>query len=141
MNPYATPVQNGINPDVPEGYVDQSFDYVYDVTLLANQQLRDAIVPIHTDSDFALRAVILTQFTGVFSIRFSDSSGYWLSSGFLLNGNFLSGTVPYPYPFFPELVLPAGSRVGIEINELTGNPNTIQMILRGVKRYRLPKAA
>jgi hypothetical protein len=49
--------------------------------------------------------------------------------------------VPYPYPFFPELVLPAGSRVGIEINELTGNPNTIQMILRGVKRYRLPKAA
>ncbi len=139
-NPYATPVLNGLTPEFPRGYVDVSFDYVYDVALLANQVLRDQSVPIHTDSDFVLRAVILTQATGAFSIRFNDSQGYYLSSGFMLSANFLSGTVPYPYPIFPELLFPAGSRIGIEINELSAAPNTVQMVLRGAKRYRLPAA-
>ena len=141
MNPFATPVLAGVNAEsqFPEGYVDVDFTYVYDVVLLASQSLRDQAVPIHVDSDFALRAVILAQNTGVFSIRFSDSQGYYLSSGFLLSGNFLSGAVPYPFPIFPELLLPAGSRLGIEINALSAAPNTIQILFRGAKRYHLPK--
>ena len=142
-NPHATPVLNGLVPEFPMGYIDVSFDYVYDVSLTALQQLRDQSIPIHTDSDFVLRAIILGQATAAFSIRFNDSQGYYLSSGFMLSANFLSGTVPYPYPIFPELLFPAGSRIGIEINELAGNaqePNVIQMIFRGAKRYRLPAA-
>lgn len=142
-NPHGTPVLNGLVPEFPMGYIDVSFDYVYDVSLTALQQLRDQSIPIHTDSDFVLRAIILSQATGAFSIRFNDSQGYYLSSGFMLSANFLSGTVPYPYPIFPELMFPAGSRIGIEINELAGNaqaPNIIQMIFRGAKRYRLPAA-
>ena len=140
-NPNGTPVLNGLVPEFPMGYIDVSFDYVYDVSLTALQQLRDQSVPIHTDSDFVMRAIILSQATGAFSIRFNDSQGYYLSSGFMLSANFLSGTVPYPYPIFPELLFPAGSRIGIEINELAGNqqaPNVIQMLFRGAKRYRLP---
>lgn len=137
-NPHGTPVLNGLVPEFPMGYIDVSFDYVYDVSLLLNQQLRDQSIPIHTDSDFVLRAIILSQATGAFSIRFNDSQGYYLSSGFMLSANFLSGTVPYPYPIFPELLFPAGSRIGIEINELSGAENTVQMIFRGAKRYRLP---
>jgi len=140
MNPYATPVQNGLVPEFPLGFVDVSFDYVYDVNLLASQILRDQSVPIHTDSDFVWRAVILSQATGAFSFRFNDSQGYYLSSGFMLSANLLSGTVPYPYPIFPELLMPAGSRIGIEINELSAAPNTVQIVLRGAKRYRLPAA-
>lgn len=141
MNPFATPALAGVNAQeqFPEGYVDVDFTYVYDVVLQANQSLRDQAVPIHVDSDFANRAVILSQNTGVFSIRFSDSQGNYLSSGFLLSGNFLSGTVPYPYPIFPELLLPAGSRLGIEINDLSGAQNTIQILFRGAKRYHLPR--
>ena len=138
LNPYATPVLNGLVPEFPQGYIDVDFAYVYDVNLLASQVLRDQSVPIHTDSDFVLRAIVLSQATGAFSIRFNDSQGYYLSSGFLLSANFLSGTVPYPWPVFPEMLFPAGARIGIEIAELTGNPNVVQMLFRGAKRYRLP---
>ncbi len=140
MNPQASQVLNGLVPEFPLGFIDVAFDYVYDVNLLANSQLRDQVVAIHTDSDFVLRGIILTVATGAFSIRFNDSQGYFLSSGFLLSANFLSGTVPYPYPVFPEMLFPAGARIGIEINELSGNPNTVQLIFRGAKRYRLPAA-
>ena len=140
FNPHGTPVLNGLVPEFPQDYIDVSFDYVYDVTLQASQSLRDQSVPIHVDSDFVLRAIILSQATGAFSIRFNDSQGYYLSSGFMMSANFLSGTVPYPYPIFPELLFPAGSRIGIEINELTAAPNTVQMVFRGAKRYRLPAA-
>lgn len=141
MNPHATPALNGINPDFPQGFIDVAFDYVYDVILQPNAQLRDQTVPIHTDSDFVLRAVVLAANTGAFSIQFNDSQGYYFSSGFLLSANFLSGTVPFPYPIFPEVLFPAGSRIGIWINDLLGAQNTVQMLLRGAKRYRLPKAA
>jgi hypothetical protein len=122
------------------GYIDVAFDYVYDVAMLLNQVLRDQSVPIHTDSDFVLRAVVLSQATGAFSVRFNDSQGYYLSSAFMLSANLLSGTVPFPFPIFPELLFPAGSRIGIEINELSGAGNTVQMLFRGAKRYRLPAA-
>jgi hypothetical protein len=140
LNPYATPVQNGLVPEFPLGYIDVAFDYVFDITLTALQALRDASVPIHTDSDFVLRAVILSQATGAFTVRFNDSQGYYLSSGFMRSASLLSGTVPYPFPIFPELLFPAGSRIGVEMNDLLGAPNTIQLILRGAKRYRLPRA-
>ena len=81
VNPNATQVLNGLVPEFPEQYIDVSFDYVYDVALTASQQLRDQSVPIHTDSDFVLRAIILSQATGAFSIRFNDSQGYYLSAG------------------------------------------------------------
>ena len=140
MNPNATQVLNGLSPEFPLGFIDVSFDYVYDVALTPLQQLRDQSVPVHTDSDFVLRAVVLSQATGPFSIRFNDSQGYYLGSGFMLSANFLSGTVPYPYPIFPEMLFPAGSRIGIEINDLSAAPNTVQLLLRGAKRYRLPAA-
>ena len=140
MNPYATPVQNGLVVETPDGFIDNDFSYVYDVNLLGSQILRDQSVPIHTDSDFVLRAIVLSQATAAFSIRFNDSQGYFLSSGVMLSANLLSGTVPYPFPVFPELLFPAGSRIGIEINELSAAPNTVQMLFRGAKRYRLPAA-
>jgi hypothetical protein len=140
LNPYATPVLNGLTPDNPAGYIDVAYDYVYDVNLLASQILRDQNVPIHTDSDFVLRALILSAATGAFSLRLNDSQGYYFSSGFLLSANLLSGTVPYPYPIFPETLFPAGSSIGIEIAELTAAPNSVQLLFRGAKRYRLPAA-
>ena len=139
-NPYATSVLSGLVPEFPVGYIDVAFDYVFDVVLAGNQVVRNAVVAIDTDSDFVLRAAVLSQATGAFSIRFNDSQCYYFSDGFLLSANFLSGTVPFPFPFWPETLFPAGSRIGIEINELTGAQNTIQMLLRGAKRFRLPAA-
>lgn len=140
MNPFAPPAYAGINPEPPVGYVDVDFTYPYDVTLQPLESLTDQAVAIHVDSDFAWRAVEIAFFTGAFRIRFSDSQGYYLSSSLINSGNFLiGGTTPYPFPIFPELIFPAGSRVGIEIEDLSNAVNTIELLLRGAKRYRLPR--
>jgi hypothetical protein len=139
INPYAPPAYNGLAGDYPNGYVDVDFSYVYSVTLTANQALRDQVLALSTDADFVWRALILTANTGAFSVRFSDSQGYYLSNAVLNYQTFLyGGSVRFPFPIFPELVLPAGGRIGIDITDLSGNPNTVELTFRGVKRYRLP---
>ena len=139
-NPYAPPAYRGLVPQYPSGYVDVDFTYPYDVSLTALQALTDQAVAIHVDSDFCWRSLLLADYDGAFSIRFSDAQGYFLSAAKILNGNFLSGGVPYPFPIFPELILPAGSRLGIEITDLSNDDNDIEILFRGVKRYTLPNA-
>ena len=141
INPFAPPAYNGLAGDYPNGYYDVDFTYVYNVALTANQFLRDQVLALATDADFVWRALICPVNTGVFAVRFSDSQGFYLSNGMIPNANFLYGTVPVPYPIFPEIVLPAGGRVGIDIQDLSGAPNAIEISFRGVKRYRLPQGA
>lgn len=141
LNPYAPPAYNGLSGEYPNGFMDVDHSYIWQVVLAANQMLRDQQQPIDTDSDFVLRAVQLTANTGVFAVRFSDSQGYYLSNGLLRSAIFLVGTVAVPYAVFPELVLPSGGRIGIDIQDLSGAPNTVELTFRGVKRYRVPAAA
>jgi hypothetical protein len=42
-----------------------------------------------------------------------------------------------PTPEFPEVPLPPGGRIAIEIQDLSNAVNDIQIVFRGVKRYRL----
>lgn len=138
INPYAPPAYGGMgSANFPEGYVDVPFDYVYSQSLTANQMLRDQSVAVTTDADFVWRAVILANYTGAFVVRFSDSQGYYLSNGMLVYLNFIQRSVPIPYPMFPEIVIPAGGRIGIDIQDTSGAPNTVELNFRGVKRYRL----
>lgn len=141
LNPFAPPAYNGLSGEYPNGFVDVDHSYVYRVTLAANQMLRDQQQPIDTDADFVLRAIQLTSNTGVFAVRFSDSQGYYLSNGLLRSAIFLVGTVPVPFPLFPELVFPSGGRIGIDIQDLSAAPNTVELTFRGVKRYKLPAVA
>jgi hypothetical protein len=141
VNPLAPPAYNGLSGDYPNGYVDVDFTYVYNIALTANQFLRDQVLALSTDADFVWRALISSSSTGVYAVRFSDSQGYYLSNGMIPNANFLYGTVPIPYPIFPEIVLPAGGRIGIDIQDLSAAPNAVEITFRGVKRYRLPAAA
>ena len=140
-NPFAPAAYNGLSGDYPHGYVDAPFDYLYNVTLTAGQFLRDQVLPIATDADFLFRAVIMPVFGGAFLIRFSDSQGTYLSNGMIPNQNFLQNSVPVPYPMFPQWVIPAGGRIGIDIQDLSNAQNVIEITFRGVKRYRLPAAA
>lgn len=141
LNPFAPPAYNGLSGEYPNGFVDVDHSYVYQVTLAASQMLRDQQQPIDTDADFVLRAIQLTSNTGVFAVRFSDSQGYYLSNGLLRSAIFLVGTVPVPFPLFPELVFPSGGRIGIDIQDLSAAPNTVELTFRGVKRYKLPAVA
>lgn len=137
-NVFAGPAANGLSGGAPPGYVDIDFTYPYDVVLTALQVLSDQNVSIHNDSDFVWRAIVLATFTGTFKIRFSDSQGYYLSQNYVNSANFLVGGQATHYPIFPEIVFPAGGKVGIDITDLSNATNTIQLLLRGCKRYKVP---
>lgn len=136
INPLAPPAYNGLPDASPEGYVDVDFSYVYDVTLTANQVLKDQAVSTMNDADFAWRAAFIAFNTGSFSVRFSDSQGYYLSNGLIVSGN-LIGDASSPMPVWPEILIPAGGRIGVDITETSGAPNTVEIVFRGVKRYRI----
>lgn len=136
FNPQSAPVFNGVTDASPEGYTDVDFTYPYDVSLTANQKLSDQTVATTNDADFAWRAIVIGLATGAFSIRFSDSQGYYLSNGFVASANIVADAAS-PWPVFPEIIIPAGGRIGIDIQDISGQSNTIQIAFRGVKRYRL----
>jgi hypothetical protein len=133
----APPVYNGLgqNGSAPMGFRDVSFDYVFDVVLTANQNAPFQQT-IDNDSDFAWRATVINFSTGAFSVQFSDSQGFFLSNALIRSAN-IQGDVASPEPRVPEIVLPAGGSLGIQLRNDTGAGNTIQLVFRGVKRYRV----
>ena len=136
-NPYAPPTLNGIGQaGTPGDYRDQSFDYTFNAVLAANAAAQRQQQSIHNDSDFAWRAIVINSFTGAFSVRFSDSDWYWLSSDEIVSAN-LQADPASPTPVFPEIIIPAGGVIGMEISDLSGAQNTLQFVFRGVKRYAL----
>ena len=135
-NPYASPGDNGLNNVSPLNYVDVDFTYLYDVTLTGGQFLRDQTVSTTNDADFAIRAIVIAFSTGPFNIRIADSQGYYLSNGMIASANLL-GDAASPFPIFPEVLIPAGGRIGIDIQDTSGAPNVIEILFRGVKRYRI----
>lgn len=136
-NPMAPVVFNGVDDRMgaPPGTQDQAFDYTYDVTLTANQFLPGQILPIYTYADFELRAVVITVQTGQFSVRFADGQGYYLSN-VLINAYNLVGTPSDPMIFMPPVLYPSGGRIGIDIQEQSGSTNVVEIVFRGVNRYR-----
>jgi len=136
VNPLAPPVYNGFNNTSPLGYVDVDFTYPYDVTLTANQFLRDQSISTTNDADFEWRALVIAYSTGAFNVRFADSQGYYLSNGMIVSANII-GDAASPYPIFPGILIPAGGRIGIDIQDTSGSTNVIQLLARGVKRYRI----
>lgn len=139
MTNYLAPLAaNGIDSTSQEGYEDVSFDYVFDVALTASQFLRDQTVSIFDEADFAWRALVVTVQTGTFAVRFVDGQGYYLSTGMIQSQN-LQATPADPWIVFPETLYPAGGRIGIDIQDLSGAPNTIELLFRGVNRYHLKK--
>lgn len=136
LAPYAPAHLIGLGDTSPAGsaYPDQSYDLIYDVTLTANQTLQD-FKPIERDADFVWRAIILNSSTGIYKVQFDVNAWYKLSSGQVLSAN-LQSDPSSPYPLFPELVVPAGGRIGIFITDTSGAPNTIEIVFRGVKRFK-----
>jgi len=144
-NVYAPQAVNGLNYQPPEGYYDVGFDgYVFDIVLQPGQLLRDQAILISNDADFELRAYSYTQPTGdigAFLYRLSDGQGNYLSNAMIANTN-MSPFPDRPTVMFPGLLFVRGGMIGIDIQNLDlMNTNTIQIVFRGVKRYRAVKAA
>jgi hypothetical protein len=138
LNPFAAPSYNGLNDASPDQYQDVDFTYPYDVVLTAAQLLENQAISTTNDADFAWRGIVVASFTGAFNIRFYDSQGYALSNGFIASANLL-GDAASPWPVFPEILIPAGGKIGIDIQDTSGSGNTIEILCRGVKRYRVSR--
>lgn len=135
-NQLAAQSYQGFNDASPLGFIDVDFSYVYDVVLTGNQFLRDQSISTTNDADFAWRGIVVAVSTGAFNIRFSDSQGFYLSNGMIASAN-LIGDAASPWPMFPEILIPAGGRIGVDIQDTSGAGNTIEIVCRGVKRYRI----
>ena len=136
FNPFASPSYNGMNDASPKGFIDVDFTYPYDVTLSGGQFLRDQSISTTNDADFCWRGLVIGFSTGAFNVRFADSQGFYLSNGMVASANIL-GDASSPYPVFPEIIIPAGGRVGVDIQDTSGVTNVIELLLKGVKRFRI----
>jgi len=136
LNALAPVGVQGVNDASPDGYMDWSFDYAYDVVLSANQVLIGANpVPIFSEADFCFRNLVFTS-TGLFGLRLQDGQGYYLQSGFVYSTNYPNNPGD-PWPWLPEVVYPASGRIWIDIEDLSGAPNTIQLKFGGANRSRV----
>lgn len=131
QNPLAAPVYSGLNP--VNGPTD--FTYVYDGTITASSSLADAITTM-LDADFHWTALVINSYTSVaFSVRFGINGLYYLSSSAVLANNYL-GDPSSPYPLMGQLIVPAGARITIDLLDLSGSTNTVQILARGTKTFR-----
>ncbi len=133
--PYAPAHLLGLGDTGPAGapYPDQSYDIPVTITLTANQNL-NTNQQINRDADFVWRAVVANSQTGIYQVQYNVNGWYPVSNGFILNANMQSDPSS-PYPIWPELIVPAGGFIGINVVDLSGAPNTVQLVLRGVKRF------
>lgn len=134
-NPLASPAGNGIMDASPPMCLDQSFNYIYPVSLTALQQLNFQTVSILTSADFLLRGLLFST-TGTFSLRLYDGNQYALSSDLIVSANLL-GVAGDPNPIFPEIFYPAGGRITLDIEDTSDATNTGQIIFIGASRYHL----
>lgn len=150
MNPNAYPT-NQFSPDyfqgvqVPPssltGYEPRPYTYIYNPPnnqLTANEVRENDSVSIQTDSDFLLFGWYLSLFTGAFQIQLLDSSGYQMSSGFI-NSQGISQSSFNPTVFSPAHPFPAGGKIQINIQDLSGETNPLQISFVGEKLFRMGK--
>lgn len=136
INPFAPPAYNGMLSATPAGYQDVDFKVPFNFNLAANENNENLARDVPTDADFVWRATIAVRQDGEYSYQFSDSQGYEFSNGLIHRIN-LSATAIAPSVNGHEIVIPAGGQIGIHLLDLSGAPNTGQILFLGVKRYKL----
>lgn len=134
-NPLAPAVVQGIPSVPPPGFLDMAFSYPFSFSLTANQVSLGNVVSILIEADFYWRGLSFVS-DGVFAVRFQDGQQYYLSTGFIYSTN-LPNTAGDPFPFFPEVYYPAGGRITVDLQDLSGGTNTGQLLFIGTSRYRV----
>jgi hypothetical protein len=135
LNAIAPVGTQGVNDASPNGYYDAAFNYVYNRVLTANQAVTGDTVSIFSEADFCFRALVF-QSTGLFGVRFQDGQGLYLDSGFVYSTNYPNNPGD-PFPWLPQVVYPASGRIWIDIEDLSGNGNTVQILFVGANRWPL----
>lgn len=129
MNPNTQPAA-----PAKEQYIrEETGYYVYRITLTANQSLPDQSVIIDGDSDFFILEVHGTQ-TGNYLVNFRSNNGRSIAQVPIRNAN-LVGTGQFPIPLTKPLFVPARGRIAVDVEDLSGSGNTIELIFGGIRAY------
>jgi hypothetical protein len=141
INQFAPNSQQGLQQPPPQvvGYEDRPFEYAYNPPLgqlTANQLINPDAVAINTDADFFMAGWYIALYTGPFQIQLGDSSGYQLSDG-MINSEAVSNTASDPTVFSPTHPFPAGGKIQVIIQDLSGLANPLQIVFKGWKRFRV----
>jgi hypothetical protein len=116
--------------------VDQATVLVFQIVLTANQTPTRVPVPIPKDADFLLTGIHGTS-TGDFSMNFLNPDGSQFANVQLHKANIL-GTPTSPFPIGPPSYYGAGSNGPmLDLTELTGATNTLELCFDGIKRMRV----
>jgi hypothetical protein len=145
LNQFAPAYQQGLAQPPAEvvGYEDRPFEYVYNPPngeLTADQLINPDSVAIQTDADFWLAGWYISLYTAPFQIQLLDSTGYQLQSG-MVNSAAISQSASDPTVLSSAHPFPAGSKIQIVIQELSGSTNPVQIIFKGWKRFRVQRVA
>jgi hypothetical protein len=136
LNPFAPTAYQGI-AGANDQFVDQDKTYVYDVVLTANQNLTNGTLTTDRDADFICMAIQFSFATSsLFKVQFFDNQGQNLSNDYIYGAAYQVGGQSVPFPIVPGRIIAAGGNFGIRLVDLSGAENTIQILFRGVKRYR-----
>ncbi len=142
LNQFAPTAQQGVAtpPSQLVGYEERPYDYVYappNGKLTALQAILDSLA-IQTDADFMLMAWYISVGAS-FQIQLTDATGYQLQSG-SINSLAISTSAADPTVFSPMHPFPAGSKILINIADLSNADNTIQIVFKGKKLYRVDRS-
>lgn len=124
------------------GFYDRDFEYVWQPPngqLTANQSLKTQQA-INVDADFWCAGWYVPVATGAFEVLITDSDGYqW--SNIPMNSAGLSVNGGNPQVLTPSHRFPAGGKIQIDIRDLSGATNNVQINFKGWKRMNPPVAA
>lgn len=131
FNPHGGFGEVPLTPPAQQQYYEEPAALTFDVTLTANQNLPSQALNLDSDGDFVLKALCGSQ-TGAYSVRFRLPNGRYFPSTYTRNGNII-GTAQFPVPVEPHAVFPAGSQIILDLIDLSGSSNTIQIVFYGAK--------
>jgi hypothetical protein len=116
-------------------FVEEPANYIFNITLSANQVLTRVPVNIDRDSDFLWTGLNGSR-TGAYSLNSRLPSGRQIGSANVNDTN-LVGTANQPTAIGPPPLYRAGSTgPELDLTDLSGAPNTIQLVFSGIRRLR-----
>jgi hypothetical protein len=108
--------------------------YTLQLTLTANQALKNQKVPIDPDSEYVLTGIHGTS-TGTYTLNFKLPSGRSLANNQVTNAD-LIGTAQQPTAIGPTPVyLPDSVGPAVDITDTSGAGNTIEICFTGIRRF------
>lgn len=106
---------------------------VLSLVLAANAISEDNQILLDQSGDFILEEIVASS-TGVFGIKIKLPSGRYLPNTYGRSTNIV-GTAVFPVPVTPPVRYIGGSRIAVDVKDLSGAQNTIELMLKGRRVY------